>query len=71
MKLKPYTYTFNFITHILVHLAIVNTLEQSFTLDMSVKIKSIIIIIIIPVKQNCIPISFIRSFNLFPSIVLF
>ena len=47
MKFKPYTYTFNFITHILVHLVIVNTLEQSCTLDMSVKIKCIIIIIII------------------------
>ena len=46
MKFKPYTYTFNFITHILVHLVIVNTLEQSCTLDMSVKIKCIIIIII-------------------------
>ena len=46
MKLKPYTYTFNFITHILVHLVIVNTLEQSCTLDMSVKIKCIISIII-------------------------
>ena len=45
MKLKPYTYTFNFITHILVHLVIVNTLEQSCTLDTSVKIKCIIIII--------------------------
>ena len=51
MKLKPYTYTFNFITHILVHLVIVNTLEQSCTLDMSVKIKCIIIIIIIMFKH--------------------
>ena len=46
MKLKHYTYTFNFITHILVHLVIVNTLGHSCTLDMSVKIKCIIIIII-------------------------
>ena len=30
--------------HILVHLVIVNTLEQRCTLDMSVKIKCIIII---------------------------
>ena len=44
MKLKPYTYTFNFITHILVHLIIVNTLEQRCTLGMIVKIKCIIII---------------------------
>ena len=47
MKLKPYTYTFNFITHILIHLVIVNTFEQSCTLDMSVKIKCIIIIIFV------------------------
>ena len=45
MKFKPYTYTFNVITHILVYLIIVNTLEQSCTLDMGVKIKCIIIII--------------------------
>ena len=38
---------FNFIRHILVHLVIVNTLEQSCTLHMNVKIKCIIIIIII------------------------
>ena len=48
MKFRPYTYTFNFITHILVHLVSVNTLEQSCTLDMSVKIKCFIII------YNCI-----------------
>ena len=46
MKFKPF-YTFNFITRILVHLVIVNTPEQSCTMDMSVKIQCIIIIIII------------------------
>ena len=50
MQLKRYTYTFNFITHILVHLVIVSTLKHSCTLNMSVKIKCIIIIDSIHIK---------------------